>query len=62
MKDNDFIYFNDSNDKIKNIGKDVYQNFFEDFKLIIENNQEIKKLYLPELLFFKYLCKLLIII
>ena len=60
MKDNDFIYSNDSNDKIKNIGKDIYQNFFEDFKLIIENKLEIKNYYLPELLFFKYLCKLVI--
>ena len=53
-----FVYSDYSSSKNGNIEK--YENFFEDFKLIVENNNEIKRYYIPELLFYKYLCKLVI--
>ena len=58
IKNNDFQYFNKSDDKIKSIEKEIYTNIFEDFKIILKNRNEIKKYYIPELLFFKYLSKL----
>jgi hypothetical protein len=61
-KGNDLIYNNDV-DNINNKNEKVkkeYKMFFEDFKLILTNKMEIEKYYLPELLLFKYLSKLII--
>ena len=38
--------------------KNKYEYFFEDFKIILLNQKEIKKYYIPELLFYKYLKQL----
>ena len=58
-KDNDFKYKNDFDNKNKII-ESKYEKFFEDFKLILDNKNEIKNYYIPELLLFKYLSKLII--
>ena len=61
-KEEDLIYIksNDKNNEIKeNIEENnIYVNFFEDFNIFIKNKNEIQRYYIPELLYYKYLCKL----
>ena len=61
-KEEDLIYkkSNDKNNEIKeNIEENnIYVNFFEDFNIFIKNKNEIQRYYIPELLYYKYLCKL----
>ena len=38
--------------------KNIYLNFFEDFNIFIKNKSEVQKYYIPELLYYKYLCHL----
>ena len=55
-KDNDInvSLTNDNNDKCKS----ELKYFFEDFRIIIKNEKEIKKFFIPELLLYKYLRQL----
>ena len=56
LKDNNLEYSNNSDGN----KDDIYENFFEDFKMLMFYNKEIQNYYVPELLFFKYLSKLII--
>ena len=49
----------DKGDETKeNKEKNFYVNFFDDFNIFINNKSEIQKYYIPELLYYKYLCHL----
>ena len=56
--DNDINYdlLEDNNKEQKEINEYIY--FFEDFKILLFNRNEIKKFYIPELLLYKYLRQL----
>ena len=62
INDNIKIYKDiNNNDKNNNKNNDCnkeYEYFFADYKLILINQNEIKKFYIPELLLFKYLIQL----
>ena len=47
--------YNDINKNEKSEKNDNYIYFFEDFKLLLQNKEEVKSYYIPELLLSKYL-------
>ena len=49
---------NDNINYANNNEQDEYKDFFEDFQIILFNQKEIKKFYIPELLLYKYLRQL----
>ena len=58
IKNDKDINNNDKNSNKNNDCNKEYEYFFEDYKLILINQNEIKKFYIPELLLFKYLIQL----